>query len=112
MEEKQGTGIRKFQSTPPMQGATGNVLHDRIRDQVSIHAPYAGSDLTWLGTASDSNMFQSTPPMQGATLLKPSNSVIIWFQSTPPMQGATISSLYHKKMYHLFQSTPPMQGAT
>ena len=36
--------ITKFQSTPPMQGATKSVhvFNDQVR--VSIHAPYAGSD--------------------------------------------------------------------
>ena len=34
----------KFQSTPPMQGATPVALFNRVRLGVSIHAPYAGSD--------------------------------------------------------------------
>ena len=81
----------QFQSTPPMQGATPS----RIRQQssqccfnprplcrerpyglslkinnknVSIHAPYAGSDLRRYPNDTDANkLFQSTPPMQGAT---------------------------------------------
>ena len=35
----------RFQSTPPMQGATINVLTSGFDNFVSIHAPYAGSDL-------------------------------------------------------------------
>ena len=80
----------QFQSTPPMQGATSAVNYgiagnngfnprplcrERLRAgtgrewtwEVSIHAPYAGSDECWLYDANNGTMFQSTPPMQGAT---------------------------------------------
>ena len=56
----------KFQSTPPMQGATKYLCSRNGRQQ-----------------------FQSTPPMQGATVKPAGNTKAVWFQSTPPMQGAT-----------------------
>ena len=43
-DSNDGSLFSLFQSTPPMQGATGSVLPDRPRSRVSIHAPYAGSD--------------------------------------------------------------------
>ena len=36
--------VHKFQSTPPMQGATAKKRRSDIYIEVSIHAPYAGSD--------------------------------------------------------------------
>ena len=36
---------------------------------VSIHAPYAGSDVAGYTPGVYANLFQSTPPMQGATEL-------------------------------------------
>ena len=50
-----------------MQGATGIVLKMRSNKSVSIHAPYAGSDLSGLRFGEFAALFQSTPPMQGAT---------------------------------------------
>ncbi len=37
-------GVRQFQSTPPMQGATLSCVDNVQQEIVSIHAPYAGSD--------------------------------------------------------------------
>ena len=56
-----------FQSTPPMQGATAKAEAIRKRIDVSIHAPYAGSDVFDYLTHPGDIVFQSTPPMQGAT---------------------------------------------
>ena len=56
-----------FQSTPPMQGATQDIEVRFSKHNVSIHAPYAGSDQ---GEKNHHRLlpgFQSTPPMQGAT---------------------------------------------
>ena len=58
-----------FQSTPPMQGATICHSNRKRRSVVSIHAPYAGSDVKITSTPKLKELeFQSTPPMQGATL--------------------------------------------
>ena len=58
---------------------------------VSIHAPYAGSDQTTLIFPGVTGSFQSTPPMQGATESDRGVIIEMEFQSTPPMQGATRS---------------------
>ena len=104
--------ITTFQSTPPMQGATEilegmlyciqsfnprplcrerpafmSVELDEL--QVSIHAPYAGSDNNGSRRNYNGVGFQSTPPMQGATRAVTLYAKADMFQSTPPMQGAT-----------------------
>ena len=102
----------RFQSTPPMQGATAQT--DGIMRPM------------W---------FQSTPPMQGATIRMDFAPDLLKFQSTPPMQGATVIDDHKYVVFILvsihapyagsdkapekrpltsaeFQSTPPMQGAT
>ena len=79
-----------FQSTPPMQGATYWALCLYIIPEVSIHAPYAGSDThQGLHCAADS-IVSIHAPYAG----NDSNSLCVMlstsqFQSTPPMQGAT-----------------------
>ena len=57
--------------------------------KVSIHAPYAGSDVSTSTGSHIFGLFQSTPPMQGATASVSGNTGTKLFQSTPPMQGAT-----------------------
>ena len=64
-----------FQSTPPMQGATG------LNMSVVIF-----------------RLFQSTPPMQGATIYFGIDKKDIQFQSTPPMQGATMAKTARKML--------------
>ena len=106
----------RFQSTPPMQGATASLLRFFGRNRsfnprplcrerryqcdnggsghaVSIHAPYAGSDKMVLG----SNQ-AALPGFNPRPLCRerPVTRAVIWshtmFQSTPPMQGATKDS--------------------
>ena len=60
------TGI--FQSTLPMRGATEADTVSEFPDEISIHAPHAGSDLLTGIVAGIATKFQSTLPMRGATL--------------------------------------------
>ena len=80
--------------------------------EVSIHAPYAGSDDCTHAVIDGVRQFQSTPPMQGATgTTKASVSGNTGFNPRPlcrerrQMRSSRLSS-------RMFQSTPPMQGAT
>ena len=50
-----------FQSTPPMQGATGKSAYLARKNAVSIHAPYAGSDETFCSCTSSSVGFNPRP---------------------------------------------------
>ena len=50
-----------------MQGATNMAMVEELKNKVSIHAPYAGSDIAADTGSGKAKLFQSTPPMQGAT---------------------------------------------
>ena len=83
------TSIRgRFQSTPPVWGAT--------RDMQLLNAGI---------------IFQSTPPVWGATGRLTTLEASVKFQSTPPVWGATLHAA-HPEVPELFQSTPPVWGAT
>ncbi len=124
----------RFQSTPPMQGATAHhrkeqhgypvSIHapyagsDAIRQkkllslQVSIHAPYAGSDGANKTRPFFAYGFQSTPPMQGATQVIHivTNKIIVSIHA--PYAGSDAALAPRRDPITGFQSTPPMQGAT
>ncbi len=117
-----------------MRGATG--CHDTcpVHKAISIHAPHAGSDMSWTMRMEEQRIFQSTLPMRGATCVgfEEAKETIISihaphagsdrilfirhffdfrFQSTLPMRGAT-SVNKSVEMIKGFQSTLPMRGAT
>ena len=104
--------IMKFQSTPPVRGATSIRGGRKVACEISIHAPRAGGDCRGLVNASDFKTFQSTPPVRGATagrlIISPVPAV---FQSTPPVRGATLTCCPSGPR-KAFQSTPPVRGAT
>ena len=57
-----------FQPTPPVRGATpGRPLIAVQIHQISTHAPRAGGDYRYLGSAAITVQFQPTPPVRGAT---------------------------------------------
>ena len=102
----------EFQSTPPMQGATHNMMLCRYGQPVSIHAPYAGSDADQVIHSVAAVLVSIHAPYAGSDLcVFHCGSLLSQFQSTPPMQGATLYHR-HKRLNDRFQSTPPMQGAT
>ena len=79
-----------FQSTPPVQGATGQSF-EQIADAI----------------------FQSTPPVQGATWQHdiPLLSAV-YFNPRPLCRGRPSQLVLSMNSPSLFQSTPPVQGAT
>ena len=103
--------LTRFQSTLPMRGATHSCKSCFKQEQISIHAPHAGSDWrppAWWSPDSDFNprspcgerpkrsarlppegRFQSTLPMRGATPVPSVPFLSMQFQSTLPMRGAT-----------------------
>ena len=102
-----------FQSTPPMQGAT--FLRDYgidLETVVSIHAPYAGSDLDLRSYVFRHLMFQSTPPMQGATCIHVQKVTLYTRFNPRPLCRERRTSGITIRAITAFQSTPPMQGAT
>ena len=61
----------RFQSTPPVRGATIRGYAVRRERGISIHAPRAGGDTTEIDIAVRAMLFQSTPPVRGATRRSP-----------------------------------------
>ena len=92
VSDQRWTDIYKFQSTPPVRGATRRRhAQDTKANQISIHAPRAGGDQHCTSFIGLDYIFQSTPPVRGATpdahfIPRSHNG----FQSTPPVRGATM----------------------
>ena len=101
----------KFQSTPPMQGAT--TVDELLSDNQQYFNPRPlcrGRPLN-RNYAAYTVEFQSTPPMQGATQLrKPLAVNIPIFQSTPPMQGATLPGIRFWRLLWNFNPRPLCRG--
>ena len=100
-----------FNPRPLCRERRGNMSFPPIWYRVSIHAPYAGSDVMIPSMPMRTACFNPRPlcrerPEPDKTAIKS-----MLFQSTPPMQGAT-RMLYITVRCCKFQSTPPMQGAT
>ena len=102
----------RFQSTPPVWGATTGCPHRTQGAKISIHAPRVGGDGRDDGPISCRLHFNPRPPCGGRHLTNPFLCPIIGvFQSTPPVWGATRkprTALTPSR----FQSTPPVWGAT
>ena len=101
----------KFQSTPPVWGATFFHFPVRCGRVISIHAPRVGGDWICARTPIRGSGFQSTPPVWGATIKMCYEAGTVPFQSTPPVWGATLQESGCTKS-GAFQSTPPVWGAT
>ena len=121
----------KFQSTPPVRGATINFnslcqqalyfnprppcgeRHQRMRSRaqkvlISIHAPRAGSDLVPANISYPRAYISIHAPRAGSDL-RPQGIVypVIQFQSTPPVRGATMTSISAFPLTHHFNPRPP-----
>ena len=124
----------RFQSTPPVRGATRRAPSSprrragfnprppcggRLRRGqasahhfgVSIHAPRAGGDFNTEGSSRSCFPFQSTPPVRGATMKSPASGRRYEFQSTPPVRGATgqVERLLERRTA-CFNPRPPCGG--
>ena len=101
---------QEFQSTLPMQGATRAWRDKQSQICISIHAPYAGSDIAPNLVYEAYFIFQSTLPMQGATVSAESKYLLFKFQSTLPMQGAT-SNIAHIAAIKIISIHAPYAGS-
>ena len=126
--------IMKFQSTPPVRGATSIRGGRKVACEISIHAPRAGGDCRGLVNASDFKTFQSTPPVRGATLrlaLRCGGDRISIHAPRAggdgnrlpqhrrrnisihaPRAGGDYMLFFYSAYQQIFQSTPPVRGAT
>ena len=100
-----------FQSTLPVRGATVDGQYYTIDQDISIHAPRAGSDISVTLTHMKSSYFnprspcgERLPPLMMADQRR-------IFQSTLPVRGATPPVSFSQASAQ-FQSTLPVRGAT
>ena len=80
-------------------------------DNISIHAPHAGSDLIVLASFRFNTYFNPRSPCGERLPVAKYWGPTTIFQSTLPMRGATVMIQY-KQYQDIFQSTLPMRGAT
>ena len=96
-----------------MRGATAVRLVGLPPDEISIHAPHAGRDLTCAILAmQNTHGFQSTRPMRGATPYHPVVLVGHHISIHAPHAGRDWLRSAPKTERSRFQSTRPMRGAT
>ena len=124
----------RFQSTLPARGATDDCTGYRADEEISIHAPREGSDLTGQTWSCQSRDFNPRSPRGERQCGKPTPKSCIRFQSTLPARGATFRQGHLDTLrrisihapregsdnlfpfghfaFLLFQSTLPARGAT
>ncbi len=81
--------LRRFQSTPPVWGATLDTQANGVLIYISIHAPRVGGDTTRSHFKGWQKYFNPRPPCGGRLEERAAFSSIGPFQSTPPVWGAT-----------------------
>ena len=99
----------RFQSTPPVRGATELVVVGVVDLDVSIHAPRAGSDAA--RPCDSFGRFQSRPPCGERRNLSQNASHRRSFNPRPPC-GERHRHTNRLTKRATFQSTPPVRGAT
>ena len=80
----------KFQSTPPVRGATVDEYAPSDWNYISIHAPRAGGDRSYFVNTELTKDFNPRPPCGGRLEDMPKTPSLAKFQSTPPVRGATV----------------------
>ena len=95
----QAYDVDKFQSTPPVWGATNRSLQKGVADQISIHAPRVGGDDPGPGHPPGHGDFNPRPPCGGRHFSKSTLFPLFVFQSTPPVWGATSKKVFKIRLY-------------
>ena len=83
---------RTFQSTLPVRGATGREDGAQNAQNISIHAPRAGSDSAIFSKFSPRGLFQSTLPVRGATTKRRVDLVNLLISIHAPRAGSDVLS--------------------
>ena len=81
---------RRFQSTPPVRGATHSYSAWEKGCNISIHAPREGGDVRIVKEMREHDNFNPRPREGGDYNKWPPAIDRLGFQSTPPARGATI----------------------
>ena len=119
----------RFQSTHPSRGATADKATERLRHEISIHAPHAGRDNSTgdvydnceisihaphagrdnsTGDVYDNCEISIHAPHAGRdVILNPIPQEVALFQSTRPMRGATISLTLRRSAALYFNPRAP-----
>ena len=95
----------------PLAGSDCSVHTYRRECEVSTHAPLAGSDAIRLPRCRGERWFQPTLPLRGATDNVHPTHLGAWFQPTLPLRGATLRQTKLADNTK-FQPTLPLRGAT
>ena len=129
------TAWKKFQSTPPVRGATVAILYADGVEKISIHAPRAGGDTNATGGSFKLLNISIHAPRAGGDVWRPAQPVIGkeisihapraggdgWRDANKelpkisihaPRAGGDGAPVVGEAFSRLFQSTPPVRGAT
>ena len=100
-----------FQSTRPVQGATGEGIPKNPEEYISIHAPRAGRDPRPGDSRCNRRDFNPRAPCRARRRSCITTSAQRYFNPRAPCR-ARLGDGQSVDMYALFQSTRPVQGAT
>ena len=106
-----GKHAPKFQSTHPLQGATGALCKTSVRIFISIHAPLAGCDAVQNGQYAFVDISIHAPLAGCDPAVKGGAGVFVNFNPRTPCR---VRRSFHRswRPSSRFQSTHPLQGAT
>ena len=112
-DDRGGAGKRlyeRFQSTPPVRGATLRINPLYYILAISIHAPRAGGDIFISSPSSSGGISIHAPRAGGDTREPRENRAPRAFQSTPPVRGATRNAINITPRSRYFNPRPPCGG--
>ena len=81
-------------------------------EEISIHTPLAGSDVSRCFSPPHSSIFQSTLPLRGATSGHRWRTVHGQISIHAPLAGSDMPTMPYATNSEIFQSTLPLRGAT
>jgi len=104
-------GVRMFQSTLPVKGATELLGCSILPDEVSIHAPSEGSD-PGIQRRPISLVVSIHAPSEGSDIIAAGSARRAFVSIHAPSEGSDTAGGYLFKKTVEFQSTLPVKGAT
>ena len=109
-EECRAEFARKFQSTPPVWGATRDGYRCRLCDLISIHAPRVGGDSRTCGRWRCCMNFNPRPPCGGRPLTQRRCCAGLYFNPRPPCGGRLFSVAPDYKLSSISIHAPRVGG--
>ncbi|ERL04067.1 hypothetical protein HMPREF1986_02863 [Oribacterium sp. oral taxon 078 str. F0263] len=99
--------MRNFNPRSPRGERRRRRNSENHNQNISIHAPLAGSDQAGRGFSEGYQLFQSTLPSRGATLAQTIGRKSHGFQSTLPSRGATVKIFRRNMICNNFNPRSP-----